>query len=69
METIQALLANPIVKATIAGLVAAMAVDFHAFVSWQSWQDAKAYSWGTATFRWFVGAVSGFVTGLGLGWV
>jgi hypothetical protein len=54
---------------TIAGVVAAMAVDFHAFISWQSWKDAKTYAWGTATFRWFVGAASGFVTGLGLGWV
>lgn len=69
METLQAVLANPITKATIAGLLSAMAVDFHAFVTWQSWKDAKSYSWGTATFRWFVGAITGAVAGLGLGWV
>lgn len=51
----------------IAGLLAAAAVDFHAFKSWQSFGDAKAYNWPVALFRWLQGAVIGAASAFGLG--
>ena len=50
----------------ISGLLAAAAVDFHAFKAWQSFGDAKAYNWPVALFRWCQGAVMGAVAALGL---
>jgi hypothetical protein len=60
-------LANPIVRAAITGLVTAAAVDFQAFRTWKSFDDAKAYSWSVAGWRWFQGAVIGAVSALGMG--
>lgn len=59
---------NPIVQGAISGVVAAAAVDYQAFRNWKSFQDAASYSWGTAAFRWFQGAVAGAVTAAGIGW-
>lgn len=58
---------NPIVAGAISGLLAAAVVDFHAFKSWHSFQDARAYDWGVALFRWFQGTVIGALGALGLG--
>ena len=60
-------LQHPIVKGAIAGMVTAAAVDFAAFRSWKSWQDALTYSWSLAAWRWFQGAVIGAVTAAGIG--
>lgn len=60
---------NPIVQGAINGVVAAAVVDFAAFRSWKSFQDAASYSWSTAAFRWFQGAVVGAISAAGLGLV
>jgi hypothetical protein len=49
---------STIFQAGIYGAGAAAAVDYHAFVTWKSVADVKAYNWGTAIFRW----VQGFIT-------
>lgn len=60
-------LQHPIVVAALAGAIAAARVDFHAFKSWQSFDEAVTYSWKTAVFRWIQGAIVGAVMGAGLG--
>lgn len=57
----------PIVRGALAGVLAAAAVDFAAFRSWKSFNDALSYSWSTAAFRLLQGAVTGALTSLGLG--
>lgn len=59
------LLHNRIVQGALAGLGAAALVDFNAFRSWKSWQDASTYDWKVASFRWLQGAVVGAVAALG----
>lgn len=59
----------PAVQGAIGGLLSAAAVDFAAFRSWKSWHDIAEYSWGTAAFRWFQGAVIGAATAVGIGLV
>lgn len=56
----------PLVQAVVTGVLSAAVVDFAAFRSWKSWQDAASYSWGTAAWRWFQGAVVGLLVGLGI---
>ena len=58
---------NPIVRGAITGALSAAAVDFQAFRSWKSVEQAASYDWGTAAWRWFQGAVVGAVTAAGLG--
>jgi hypothetical protein len=53
-------------QGVVAGVLAAAAVDYHAFKAWQSWHEFATYSWGTASFRWMKGAVVGAVTALGI---
>jgi uncharacterized membrane protein len=67
MEQVQEFLRQPLVQSTVTGIVTAAAVDIAAFRSWQSWNDAANYSWSVAAFRWFQGALLGFLTGIGLG--
>jgi hypothetical protein len=61
------LLAHPVVRGALAGLLAAAAVDLGAFRAWKTWQEAATYHWGTASFRWVQGACIGALTGLGFG--
>lgn len=61
------LIAHPLVRGAVAGFVAAAIVDVHAFLRWRSLVDAAAWDWKTALLRWAQGAVSGFLTALGLG--
>lgn len=49
------------------GALVAAAVDFGAFKKWKSFDDALAYDWRLAAWRWFQGAVIGLVAGFGLG--
>jgi hypothetical protein len=58
---------DPMVRSVITGIVTAAAVDFQAFRSWKSLDDARRYGWGVAAWRWLLGAVAGVVTGLGFG--
>ena len=53
----------PVVRGALSGILAAAAVDLHAFYAWKSFDDVKTYSWGTASFRWLQGAVMGALTG------
>lgn len=57
---------HPLVAGAITGWVSAAAVDFAAFKSWQSFDDARKYSWSVAAWRWFQGAVVGLVAAAGL---
>jgi len=59
-------LQRPVVQGAIAGAIAAALVDLAAFRAWKSWQDAASYAWGTATFRWFQGAVVGALSSVGI---
>lgn len=65
--TLHTFLSHPIVRGALSGALAAAGADFHAFKSWQSFHDAAVYSWATAAFRWFQGAVLGGVMAAGLG--
>lgn len=58
---------NRIVQGALAGALAAALIDFNAFRAWKTWQDAAAYSWSTATWRWVQGAVTGALTAAGIG--
>lgn len=58
---------TPTFRGAVSGAVAAAVVDFHAFLTWKSFAEARKYDWGTATLRWFQGAFSGAVTGAGYG--
>jgi len=60
-------LSLPLVQGAISGAVAAALIDFAAFRSWKSFNDALSYTWSIALFRWVQGAVVGAVTSLGLG--
>ena len=53
------LTANPVLRDALVGFLTAVAVDFHA---WKSWQDV-AFNWKTASYRWVTGALFG--TGIG----
>lgn len=62
---LQALLAHPVVAGAISGLGGAALADYAAFRSWKSYDEALAYDWGTALWRWFQGAIGGAVFALG----
>lgn len=57
----------PFVRGAVSGALAAAVVDLHAFLTWKSVMDVKAYQWGTAAFRWLQGAITGAISGAGLG--
>lgn len=57
---------NPLVQGALTGLVSAAGVDFAAFRSWKSFDDAHNYDWKLAIWRWFQGAVLGVLSGAGL---
>ena len=59
-------LSNRIVAGAVSGALSAAAGDYGAFRSWKSVQEAMAYNWGLALWRWFQGAVVGAVGALGL---
>jgi hypothetical protein len=59
--------ASPIARGAFAGLVSAAGVDFHAFRSWKSWNDAWSYDYRVASWRWLQGVVYGAAAGAGLG--
>ena len=49
------------------GVLVAARTDYHAFRAWKTWEEAAAYNWKVAGWRWFQGAVIGALTTLGLG--
>lgn len=54
-----AILSSSWFAAGIAGLLAAVVVDYQAFKAFPTFTEAKKYNWGVAIFR----AVQGFVVG------
>lgn len=60
-------LQQPAVAGAIAGIVTATAVDFQAFRAFESFGQFKSYSWGTAAWRAFQGAVIGALSVYGIG--
>jgi hypothetical protein len=58
---------SAVFRGAVSGLLAAAVVDFHAFATWKSFDEAKQYNWGTALFRWCQGLGTGALTGLGFG--
>lgn len=51
----------------LTGWAVAAKTDYAAFVGWKSIQDALAYDWKVALWRWFQGAVIGAVSVTGFG--
>lgn len=69
-ELIGWLAQHPIVYAMVVGALGAAAADYDSFKKWKSVKEAVAYDWGTASWRWFQGAVVGAVAavaGMGIG--
>ena len=64
---LQALLHNNVVRGVIAGATSAAVVDLHAVTQFKNWNQLVTYDWGTASFRWFSGALTGGLTAAGLG--
>lgn len=60
------ILSNIYVAGALSGLLAAAVVDIGAFRSWKSVNEAIAYDWTTAAWRWFQGAVSGALMAAGV---
>jgi hypothetical protein len=60
------LLTNKFVAGALAGLLSAAAVDFQAFRSWKSFNDAVTYDWTIALWRWFQGAAVGALAAAGI---
>jgi len=61
------LLANKYIAGALAGFIAAALVDFNAFRTWKSVDDAMRYDWKLAGWRWAQGAISGALVAAGIG--
>ena len=59
---------NKILSGAVAGLIAAVAIDLHA---WQAdgydFSFAKTFNWKLAATRWVTGLISGALAGAGFG--
>lgn len=62
-----AVMHSPLTKGMASGLVSAALVDIHALWTFKRWSDFTTFDWGTATFRWFLGAIGGLLTAAGYG--
>lgn len=60
------LLANKYVAGALAGFIAAAVVDINAFRTWKSVDEALAYNWRVASWRWLQGAISGVLMAAGI---
>lgn len=56
-----------VLSGAITGWAGAAAADYHAFLTWQSFDDCVKYNWKLSAFRWLQGVVSGAVTAFGIG--
>lgn len=57
-------LAKKVIAGALSGFVSAFLVDLNA---WKSNEAMEHFNWALAIKRWLAGAVSGALTGLGLG--
>lgn len=62
-------LSNPIVMGAVGGFIAAARVDYIAFKSWKSTEEASKFDWKMAVLRWAQGAAGGGAAAAGLGMV
>ena len=60
---------GPIARGILVGLISAAAVDFKVFLGFHEWSDFRSFDLSTASYRWFLGAVTGGLSAAGLGWV
>jgi hypothetical protein len=67
MLDFSAILNSHLTQGAISGALAAASVDINAFRQWKSFDDAAAYDWKKAAFRWMQGAIVGFLAAAGLG--
>ena len=54
-----------VLSGAFGGWMTAVKVDYNAFKSFKSFNDATKYNWGVALWRWFQGAVIGGVGAAG----
>ncbi|MFA6242678.1 MAG: hypothetical protein WC655_17195 [Candidatus Hydrogenedentales bacterium] len=54
-----------LIHGAVAGWLSAAAVDYRAFLAWQSIREFATYNWETAIWRWVQGAIAGAVTAIG----
>jgi hypothetical protein len=66
MDQVQEFLRQPLVQAVIGGVIVAAVEDIAAFRRFESFDEAKAYRWDIALWRWFRGGTVGLLTGLGI---
>ena len=59
---VSAIVTHPLFRGAFSGFLAAAYVDFQAFKSWKSLDDATRFDWTTALFRWAQGAAIGAIT-------
>ena len=45
------------------GVLTAASADYLLFRQWKKWEEATTFDWKTASWRWFQGAIVGFVSG------
>lgn len=53
--------------AGITGALGAASADIHCWLKFQKWSDFKSFDFGTASFRWAIGFVTGALAGSGYG--
>lgn len=71
LSAVVALFAHPVMHGAVRGAIIAGGFDLSVFRSWKRWDDAAAYDWNVATWRWFQGAIIGALEALatrGLTW-
>jgi hypothetical protein len=56
---------SPIVHAALMGALGAAASDFHTFTTYKSWKDFGSFDIGVASYRWFLGAMTGAAAAAG----
>lgn len=49
----------PLVHNAAVGFASAAAVDIHALMKGNGWKAFKDYDWSVASWRWFVGTLTG----------
>jgi hypothetical protein len=56
---------NAIVHAAALGALGGAAADLHVFFGYKGWGQLRQFDWSTATYRWFIGAMSGILMASG----
>lgn len=59
-------LSHPIARGALSGFLAAILIDVNEFRKWKNWEEASAYDWRLASWRWVQGVVAGAIGSLGV---